>query len=154
MHQLYIMRHGQAHMLAPSDELRELTELGAKQVFNSATQFLSPVKFDHVFVSPFVRAQQSFAQVQLASVDCGQVKTVSWITPDVSTQPAISELASLPGENLIILLICHQTFAGRLASQICDGHEVGMHVETGAIVKIQTEVFAGQCGIFQGMFGA
>ncbi len=154
MHQLYIMRHGQAHMKAPSDELRELTDLGAKQVFSSATQYLSPVQFDHVFVSPFVRAQQSFAQVQLANVVCKQQQTVSWITPDVSTAPAINELASLPGDSLNILLVCHQTFAGRLASQLCDGHEVGMHVDTGAIVKIQTEVFASQCGIFQGMFCA
>ncbi|MEY8262832.1 MAG: phosphohistidine phosphatase SixA [Bermanella sp.] len=151
MHQLYIMRHGQAHMQAPSDELRELTELGVKQVFNSARQHLSAIRFDHVFVSPYARAQQSFAQVKAAQVAFSHVQTVSWITPDVATSAAIDELAALPGDGLKILLVCHQTFAGRLASQLCEGHEQGMQVDTGAIINIQTEVFARQCGIFQNM---
>ena len=149
MHQLYILRHGQAHMQAPSDELRELTDLGVAQVFNCAQQHLSKIQFDHVFVSPYVRAQQSFAQVKAAQVNFSQMQSVSWITPDVGTAAAISEMAALPGDNLNILLVCHQTFAGRLASQLCDGHEQGMHVDTAAIVHIQTEVFASQCGIFQ-----
>ncbi len=151
MHQLYILRHGQAHMQAPSDELRELTELGVKQVFNSAQQHLSAIRFDHIFVSPYVRAQQSFSQVKAAQVAFSQTQTVPWITPDVNTSGAINELAALPGDDLNILLVCHQTFAGRLASQLCDGHEQGMHVDTGAIIHIQTEVFASQCGIFQNM---
>ncbi len=151
MHQLYILRHGQAHMRAPSDELRELTDLGVEQVFNCAQQHLSKIQFDHVFVSPYVRAQQSFAQVKAAQVAFSQVQTVTWVTPDVSAIPAINELAALQGDSLNILLVCHQTFAGRLASQLCDGHEQGMHVDTGTVVNIQTEVFASQCGIFQNM---
>jgi phosphohistidine phosphatase len=149
MHQLFIMRHGQAHMQAPSDELRELTALGTEQAFNAAHKYLSHYHFDHIFVSPFLRAQQTFDQVKAAHVSFSHAGTVSWVTPDVSTQQAVKELASLEGEALSILIICHQTFAGRLASQLCDGHEQGMHVDTAAIVDIQTEVFAPHCGIFQ-----
>ncbi len=149
MHQLYIMRHGQAHMRAPSDELRELTATGIEQSFTAAQQYLSQLHFDHVFISPFLRAQQTFEQVKAAQVIFTHSATVSWVTPDVSTRQAVNELASLKGEALNVLIICHQTFAGRLASQLCDGHEQGMHVDTAAIVDIQTEVFAPQCGIFQ-----
>ncbi len=149
MHQLYIMRHGQAHMRASSDELRELTATGIEQSFNAAQQYLSRRHFDHVFISPYLRAQQTFEQVKAAQVTFTHSATVPWVTPDVSTRQAVNELASLQGEALNVLIICHQTFAGRLASQLCDGHEQGMHVDTAAIVDIQTEVFAPQCGIFQ-----
>ena len=152
MHHLYIMRHGMAQSQAPSDELRPLTQSGAHQAFNSAKQYLAGIKFDYIFVSPYLRAQQTFAQVEAALVKYTDMKTVNWATPDVPTQPAIDALMALSGKELNILVVCHQTFAGRLATQLCDGNERGMHVDTANIVKIQAEIFASQCGIFQEMF--
>lgn len=152
MHQLYIMRHGMAQSQAPKDELRPLTQSGAHQAFDSAQQYLANIKFDYVFVSPYLRAQQTFSQVEAASIQFSNVQTVDWATPDVPAQPAIDALMALPGKDLSVLVVCHQTFAGRLATLLCDGHERGMHLDTANIVKIEAEIFASQCGIFQEMF--
>ncbi len=152
MHQLYIMRHGEAQSQAPKDELRPLTQSGAHQAFESAQQYLAKIKFDYICVSPYQRAQQTFSQVEAAGVQFLEVKTVDWATPDVSTQPAIDALQALPGKDLKVLVVCHQTFAGRLVTQLCDGHERGMHLDTANIVKIEAEIFASQCGILQDMF--
>jgi len=152
MHHLYIMRHGMAQSNAPSDELRALTQSGAHQAFSSAQQFLASIEFDYIFVSPYLRAQQTFAQVQAALIKYSKMETVNWATPDVPTEPALNALMALPGKELNILVVCHQTFAGRLATRLCDGDEQGMHLDTASIVKIQTEIFASQCGIFQEMF--
>ncbi len=146
------MRHGQAHAQASRDELRPLTELGAAQVYANALQHLNNINFDWIFVSPYLRAQQTFNQVKDAGLQFKQSKTVQWVTPDVPTTPALDELLSIKTDNLNILIICHQTFAGRLATHLCEGAQQGMHVDTAAIVKIETEVFASQCGILQHVY--
>lgn len=153
MHKLWIMRHGQAESMAPSDELRPLTDEGRRQVMVNA-QFLHDQAFTHVFVSPYLRAQQTWQVLQQNGVNTQREFTVEWITPDVHTQPALDALFDLEGENLNILLVCHQTFAGRLATHLCDGVTRGRHVDTAAIVSIHTEVFAGQCGMLQNILSA
>jgi phosphohistidine phosphatase len=154
MHTLFIMRHGQAESVAPTDAQRPLTSLGMQQALESAVENLAFVEFDYVFVSPFLRAQQTWQQVQKADVSSKHIETVEWITPDVPTQPALDHLVQLPGDKLNILLVCHQTFAGRLATHLIDGHAQGMHLDVAAVVKIETEVFAGGCGTLVGDFEA
>lgn len=149
MHKLWIMRHGQAESMAASDELRALTQTGRAQVKANA-QHLIDQAFTHVFVSPFLRAQQSWDVLRNQGVQFQTCETVDWITPDVSTQPALDALLALTGESLNILLVCHQTFAGRLATHLCDGSVRGRHIDTAAIVSIHAEVFASQCGMLQG----
>jgi phosphohistidine phosphatase len=150
MHTLYIMRHGQAHSTAATDAQRPLTDLGMQQALEAAVEHLSFVEFDYVIVSPYLRAQQTWAQVQKAEVTAKQIETAEWITPDVPTQPALDELIKLSGDNLNVLLVCHQTFAGRLATHLVDGETHGRHVDVAGVVKIETEVFASQCGTLVG----
>lgn len=146
MHTLYVMRHGQAESSAPSDELRNLTPFGVEQVNLNARQNLSHKVFDYVFVSPYLRAQQTWDTIKQHQVTFKQCHTVDWITPDVPTQPTLDNLVALEGESLSVLLVCHQTFAGRLSTHLCGGPSHGIHVDTAAIVHIETEVFASQCG--------
>lgn len=136
-----------------SDELRPLTEEGQRQVLTNA-QFLQDQAFTHVFVSPYLRAQQTWQLLKQNGVSAARESTVQWITPDVPTQPALDTLLDIEGENLNILLVCHQTFAGRLTTHLCDGNTRGRHVDTAAIVSIQTEVFASQCGMLQNILSA
>lgn len=151
MHKLWIMRHGQAMATAATDELRPLTPFGEQQVLLNATKNLSNIHFSRVFVSPYLRAQQTWNIVKpLVSFD--QCDTVDWITPDVPTAPALDALLNIEGESLNLLLVCHQTFAGRLSTHLCDGTTRGKHVETAGIEFIETEVFASQCGRLQGSF--
>ncbi len=57
---LYIMRHGEAQMIAASDEARELTAHGVAEVTKNAQWLKQQVAgFDLVLVSPFIRAQQT-----------------------------------------------------------------------------------------------
>ena len=153
MHKLWIMRHGQAQSMASTDELRPLTDQGRQQVSINA-QLISNEHFTHVFVSPYLRAQQTWEVLQSQGVRTQRCITVDWITPDVPSAPALDELLSLDGDQLNILLVCHQTFAGRLATTLCDGSTRGRHVETAAIVSIQAEVFAGQCGMLKGILSS
>lgn len=148
MHKLWIMRHGQAQSMAQSDELRPLTEEGRRQVSINAQAILNET-FTHVFVSPYLRAQQTWEILQAQGVHTQHCETVDWITPDVPTQPALDALLAIQGESLNILLVCHQTFAGRLTTHLCDGSTRGRHIDTAAIVSIETEVFASQCGMLQ-----
>lgn len=153
MHKLWIMRHGEAQSVAPTDELRPLTNEGCRQV-NVNAQALTDEVFSHVFVSPYLRAQQTWEILLEQGVNFKRCETVDWITPDVSTQPALDHLLSLKGESLNVLLVCHQTFAGRLTTHLCDGTTRGRHVDTAAIVSIKAEVFAGQCGMLQGILSS
>jgi phosphohistidine phosphatase len=58
--QIFVMRHGQAEMVAPSDEQRPLTETGIKEAkFIGQWLLKNNTIFDCVFVSPYVRAQQT-----------------------------------------------------------------------------------------------
>lgn len=138
------MRHGQAESMAPSDELRPLTQRGRDQVAINAC-FLTGEAFTHVFVSPYLRAQQTFEVLTKQGIQYQQSQTVDWVTPDVDTQPALDHLVALNGHDLNILIVCHQTFAGRLATHLCDGSTRGRHVDTAAIVSIEAEVLAAQC---------
>lgn len=146
------MRHGQAESVAPSDEKRALTPFGINQVSHNAKHHLSHKYFDYVFVSPYLRAQQTWAIIQKNHVTFGSCQTVDWVTPDVATQPCLDHLLALQGLSLSILIVCHQTFAGRLATHLCGGPSHGMHVDTAAILHMETEVFAGQCGTLLGSY--
>jgi phosphohistidine phosphatase len=151
MHKLWIMRHGQAQSMAQTDEQRPLTDEGRRQVMINSQVLVNEV-FTHVFVSPYLRAQQTWDILSAQGIQTQHCETVDWITPDVATQPALDRLLVIEGEPLNILLVCHQTFAGRLTTHLCDGSTRGRHVETAAIVSIQAKVFAGQCGMLQGIF--
>ena len=146
MHSLYVMRHGQAEGSAPSDELRALTPLGVQEVTLNSQNVLSGKEFDYVFVSPYLRAQQTWEAVLKNSVKYKRCQTVEWVTPDVSTQPILDELIALEGESISVLIVCHQTFAGRLVTHLCGGPKHGIHIDTASIAHIEAEGFAAQCG--------
>jgi len=153
MHKLWIMRHGQAQSMAATDQLRPLTETGVSQV-RINYQFLQDQTFTHVFVSPYLRAQQTLEALKSQGLESKRVKTVDWVTPDVDTQPAIDHLMAIDGDELNILIVCHQTFAGRLATHLCDGTTRGCHVDTAAIIEIEAEVFASQCATLRNIYSA
>ncbi|WP_413701673.1 phosphohistidine phosphatase SixA [Psychromonas sp. KJ10-10] len=63
--QIYIMRHGQAEMMANSDSERALTALGREESEMMASSLANQkVSFDAVMVSPYLRAQQTWESVR------------------------------------------------------------------------------------------
>lgn len=80
--QLYIMRHGQANPVGNIDHLRELTSTGYNEA-QCMGKWVNQqgISFLQVFVSPYVRAQQT-ANTLLNEIN-GQVQvaTIDFITP-------------------------------------------------------------------------
>lgn len=80
--QIFIMRHGQADMLAPTDALRPLTAKGIDEASIMGRWLLdnfAPV--DIIFTSPYLRAQQTADKV-LEVLSSNAVKeTLHFITP-------------------------------------------------------------------------
>ncbi len=62
---VWILRHGEAEPQARSDDQRNLTEHGRKQVLRSAAQLIGQ-PLDAIVASPYVRAQQTAALVHQA----------------------------------------------------------------------------------------
>ncbi len=80
--QLFIMRHGQAEAFSSNDANRSLTEQGKLEACVMAKWLQSEhVAFEHVFVSPYKRAQQT-SKYLLEQLKCSpQVTTIELITP-------------------------------------------------------------------------
>lgn len=151
--QVYCMRHGQAEHYADCDENRPLTKHGQAQVAAMSNHFLLGKVFERVFVSPFLRAQQTWEIVTKQGVKYKSAQTVDWITPESSVSIALDNLLSEVGQAKRILLICHQPFVGKFTTYLCDGNEHGLSVATAGITVSETEVLAKQCGELQGAYG-
>ena len=65
---LFVMRHGEAELMANSDKERHLNANGKEQSLMQGTWLKSTVlSFDKVLVSPYVRALETFVQIGRAS---------------------------------------------------------------------------------------
>ena len=68
---IFIMRHGEAEVIASSDESRHLNDYGRKQSISQG-QWLkthlnsTALSVQKVIVSPYIRAQETFELVNLA----------------------------------------------------------------------------------------
>ncbi|WP_111977102.1 phosphohistidine phosphatase SixA [Algibacillus agarilyticus] len=89
--QLVIVRHGEAGPYKLDDETRELTPNGVDEV-STVSKWLLEQHFGHfdvALVSPFIRAQQTWATMLNAKVGANVVHSLSELTPDAA--PDIAE---------------------------------------------------------------
>ena len=66
---IFIMRHGEAEVIANSDKSRRLTAYGIKQAFTQGQWLRKQLELatpDRIIISPYVRAQETFEQVNQA----------------------------------------------------------------------------------------
>ena len=122
--QIFIMRHGQAQMTAASDALRPLTEIGVEEA-KVAGQWLSKhfSSFDCVFVSPYLRAQQTADAVlsQFGSVgNIGKRATLNFITPEDDPKTVHDYLDGICSEHNYqkILLVSHMPLVSYLVAEL------------------------------------
>ncbi|WP_236037137.1 phosphohistidine phosphatase SixA [Marinomonas vulgaris] len=143
---LYVLRHGNAQAFGyAKDELRELTELGVAEVKTAAKQFKSRSEtLGAVFVSPFVRAQQT-AKIFLAELDTSVVvETCPLITPEANKIEVATWLEKQPYES--VLLVTHQPFAHHFVDYLAqDPLPLSFAMTTASIAAIEGEFFAGAC---------
>ncbi|MET1077315.1 MAG: phosphohistidine phosphatase SixA [Pseudomonas sp.] len=145
---LWLLRHGEAQAHARSDAERVLTARGIAQVQQSAQRLLGQ-DIGAMLVSPYVRAQQTAQQVQLALDPPLPLATVSWLTPDSDLREVLRQLDAL--DDRPRLLVGHQPLLGDLAGWLLHGHrQEPLAMGTACLVELEGEwLAAGQMRLVQ-----
>jgi len=147
--QIFIMRHGDAANITGEDSLRPLTEQGLFEAKIMGLWLIqnSPKLVD-VFVSPYVRAQQTCATVASylikADLLTNQPKTLDLITPSGNARQMHDFLDGLLSQfneadcsdnNAAILIVSHMPFVSYLVAQLTENHQMPIFA-TGAVAII------------------
>lgn len=111
---IFIMRHGQAGMLANTDHERQLTRHGRKQVRAMARRLAADFqRFDYILVSPYLRAQQTWEEVQPQLDSVGTVTTLDELTPSGDAADVAALVEQFEPESRV-LIISHLPLVGYL----------------------------------------
>ena len=123
---IFVMRHGEAEVMAKTDKERHLTEYGKKQAYAQGEWLKTQAKstalyFDKVIVSPYQRALETFEQVNLAFE--GELTALQeiWegITPYGSAELVADYLSVLEAEGAkSVLLILHLPLVGEIVAEL------------------------------------
>lgn len=136
LNNLYLIRHGDAEMLAPSDIARNLTELGQNQI-KSAAQFI-PDQIDWLYVSPYIRTQQSAKIIcECKNWPLSKIKVYKGITPESSVKDALSWLETLEGNGLIVT---HNPFVSSLTCALSG--QTHLSFNTANVAFLSAEIFS------------
>lgn len=121
---LYIMRHGQAELTASSDQQRELTIKGIEETSIMAKWLKSKQPtFDISFVSPYIRAQQTF---DIISQNCpmnGHHYCLNELVPEASPANCGDVLLAYCAQHCVksALVVSHLPLVSLLISDLCKG---------------------------------
>lgn len=142
---IYIMRHGEAQMFAPSDEARELTPKGRLES-RVVMQKVEYKVFDLVLVSPYIRAQQTWQEVA-SLVEAKKVETSDEITPYGDSESvaeyikAVAEVSNIES----VLLVSHLPLVGYLTAEFATGMQAPMFATSSiACVDYSLETQSGE----------
>ena len=151
--QIFVMRHGEAANSAVDDSSRPLTKQGLLEsklmgqwLLEKNTQLLA------VFVSPYIRAQQTSAGVSnlliKSNLITNQLTTLDLITPSGSVQQVhdfldgfISQLQQTDCSNkdAAILFVSHMPFVSYFVAELTEAHQMPIF-STGAIAIIDYDI--------------
>ena len=155
--QIYIMRHGDAANIAGKDSLRPLTQQGVLEAEKMGLWLArTKPKLTNVFVSPYLRAQQTCAKVTEALTMSGLLngvspETLGFITPSGNARQVhdfidglfqLKESSSendFVGDNQAILFISHMPFVSYLVAELTTSFNTPIF-STGAIAVIDYDV--------------
>ena len=117
---IYIMRHGQAEMMANSDAERPLTSLGQVESEKMAAYLANrSVTFDAVLVSPYLRAQQTWESVRPFFPDVVNVQTIKSLTPGGSARKSVNEVFALQALGVKnLLIVSHLPLVGYIIGEL------------------------------------
>lgn len=121
---IFIMRHGEAEVMAKTDQARHLTAYGKKQAFAQGqwlkTQ-MNSTALPRVIVSPYVRAQETFERVNQAFEGALTAQMESWdgITPYGNAETVADYVSVLANEGIeSVLLISHLPLVGEIVAEL------------------------------------
>jgi len=119
--QIYVMRHGQAELIAPSDSERPLSSVGQAESKQMAA-FLAEknVSCDAVLVSPYLRAEQTLEAVKPLIVNGkADIKVSSYLTPSGNINKIANEIHALQVMGMeSLLIVSHLPFVGYLVGEL------------------------------------
>ncbi|PKF63449.1 phosphohistidine phosphatase SixA [Psychromonas sp. psych-6C06] len=117
---IYIMRHGQAEMMANSDSERALTSLGRAESEQMAHNMAEQgVIFDAVMVSPYLRAQQTWESVRPFFPELSNVQTIKSLTPSGSARKSVNEILALQAMGVkTLLIVSHLPLVGYIVGEL------------------------------------
>ncbi|MDO4430277.1 MAG: phosphohistidine phosphatase SixA [Lonepinella koalarum] len=146
---VFVMRHGDAEMMADSDKARQLTEQGRKQAFSQGTWLKSTaLSFEKVLVSPYVRAKQTFEQIDMVFDNLLIQKSEIWeaITPYGSAE-LVNDYLSVLAEKGIqnVLIISHLPLVSEIVAVLCGKSSVSFYPATIAEIHWSKE----KCQVLQ-----
>ncbi|MCW9733961.1 phosphohistidine phosphatase SixA [Avibacterium sp. 20-15] len=140
---IFVMRHGEAQTIAPSDSARPLTEKGKQQAYQQGQWLHSMnIQLDKVLVSPYLRAQQTFEQVNLAYQNQLQTKCETWegITPYGDAGLVRDYLNVLLEDGVkTLLIISHLPLVGDIVRELCGRNPANFYPATLVEVDIHCE---------------
>jgi phosphohistidine phosphatase len=117
---IYIMRHGEAEMLAHSDSERALTGLGRLESELMASYLAHQnISFDAVLVSPYLRAQQTWQSVFPFFSAVTNVQTLPFLTPGGSARKSVNEILALQATGVQkLLIVSHLPLVGYIVGEL------------------------------------
>jgi len=142
---IYLMRHGEAGLNAPHDDLRVLTENGRIRVESNVNQNRDELaNAEAFFSSPILRAKQTAELTRALLARSDPVSEVSWLIHESDPAHAIIQLSNLKVSSVI--LFSHQPFASRLVELLCDLDAGKITMSTACIVAVDADPVAEGCG--------
>ncbi|WP_019612957.1 phosphohistidine phosphatase SixA [Psychromonas ossibalaenae] len=118
--QIYIMRHGQAEMMACSDAERALTSVGRTESEKMAAYLASSnISFDAVMVSPYLRALQTWDSVCPFFPEVDNVQVIKFLTPSGSARKSVNEILALQASGVKnLLIVSHLPLVGYIVGEL------------------------------------
>jgi len=118
--QIYIMRHGQAEMMANSDAERNLTDIGREESELMAKHLIQQnTSIEAVLLSPFVRAQQTWQSINPFFEHVDRIQTLPCLTPSGSAHAAVDELLALKAQGIkSVLIVSHLPLVGYIVGEL------------------------------------
>lgn len=153
--QLFVLRHGHAEADAPTDKQRPLSLAGVHEVKTIIARCADELeKVERVFVSPYLRAQQTF---QVASEVLPTLRKnvhkedLDLIVPGGNPQAVIDFLVERRINDGLqsVLLITHQPFAGTFVDKLCDLETGAYRIGTAGLAAIDVDPVAAGLGVLR-----
>ena len=146
---LYIVRHGEAEPIFKQDELRELTEHGRWEAKRTAMWLKTQVnEFAQVYVSPYIRAQQTKDIILQYGPHSLFEETLGEITPEGNPQRAMDFLLAKvqppkDDSDVHILCVSHMPLVSYLIGELTTYTPI-MATAGVAQIKVDLDKWSGQ----------
>jgi phosphohistidine phosphatase len=123
---LYIVRHGDADTLAPTDDERELSKKGRK-VTAAMARLLKAAGFDKpelIVTSPLPRAEQTARIMAEEFAPGARFETNDGLQSGKGAEIVMSIVASKKNECEVLMVVGHDPTFSRVASALVSGSEI------------------------------